>query len=259
MLTKFRNAGLLWPTVVTALALSVLIGLGTWQWNRKAWKEDVIATIQARSKAEPIDARTWAGLSCGQIDKVGLAHSCEYTAVRLTGAFDHASERHVYTGIAKPAGGGAGGQGYWIMTPFKLQGSGEVVAVSRGFVPEAMKQPAQRASGQTEGETTIVGLVREAEPRATFTGANDPAKNMWYLRNPGELFNGTSGPLGRPQFFVDQLAPAPPGGLPASTAGRIDIPNRHLEYALTWWGLAATLIGVFVAFAAGRLKSVPKA
>ena len=254
MLSKFRDADLLWPTVFTALALSVLLGLGTWQWNRKAWKHDVIATIAARSKAPPIDARAWAGLTCELVEKAGLARSCEYTAVSLTGAFDHGRERHVYTGIAKPQGGGAGGQGYWIMTPFKLAGTGEVVAVSRGFVPEQQKAPAARPAGQIEGETTIIGLIREAEPRATFTGANDPAKNMWYLRDPRELFAGAGTPLGRPGFFVDQLSPTPPGGQPASTAGRIDIPNRHLEYAITWWGLAATLMGVYGAFAAGRFR-----
>lgn len=257
MLKKFRDAGLLWPTVLTALALGVLLGLGTWQWNRKAWKEDVIATIQARSKAEPIDARAWAGMTCETIEKVGIARSCEYTAVRLTGTFDHASERHVYTGIAKPDGGGVGGQGYWIMTPFRLAGSGETVAVSRGFVPETAKVAQVRQPGQIEGETTFIGLVREAEPRATFTGANDAAKNIWYLRNPRELFAATA-PLGRPDFFVDLLSPVPAGGLPAPTAGRINIPNRHVEYALTWWGLALTLIGVFTAFAAGRLKPLPK-
>ncbi|MEQ1611626.1 MAG: SURF1 family cytochrome oxidase biogenesis protein [Hyphomicrobiaceae bacterium] len=259
MLKKFRDAGLLWPTVFTALALLVLLGLGTWQWNRKAWKEDVIATIATRSKAAPIDARAWGGLTCGPIEKVGLARSCEYTAVKLTGAFDHARERHVYAGIAKPTGGGIGGQGYWIMTPMRIADTGETIAVSRGFVPETMKDQAQRASGQNEGETTIIGLVREAEPRATFTGANDPAKNIWYLRNPRELFTGAGGAISRPDFHVDLLSPTPAGGLPAPTAGRIDIPNRHLEYAITWWGLAATLLGVFAAFAAGRLKTVPKA
>lgn len=139
------------------------------------------------------------------------------------------------------------------MTPFRLSGSREVVAVSRGFVPEAQKLAAMRSAGQIDGETTIVGLVREAEPRATFTGANDAAKNVWYLRHPAELF--AAGPVTRATHFVDLLTPIPANGLPQPTAGRIDIPNRHLEYALTWWGLAATLVGVFGGFAAGRLRS----
>ncbi len=265
MLTRFREAGLLWPTIATAIALSILLGLGTWQWNRKVWKEELIATIQARSKAAPVDyydvfqrpKGPSRPMALSEVD--GSRPSWEYLAVKVTGTFDHANERHVYTGIARPAGGGVGGQGYWIMTPFKIAGSDEALIVSRGFVPEGQKDPKLRSAGQIEGETTIVGLLRVAEPRATFTGANDASKNMWYLRNPAELFANSTAYRTQPGSFIDHLAPTPPGGLPASTAGRIDIPNRHLEYALTWWGLGLTLIGVYAAFAAGRLKSAPKA
>ena len=253
---RIRAAGLLWPTLLAMAGLAVLLALGGWQWQRKQWKKELIATISARSRAAPVDAGAWLDRRCFALDSAGLAGSCEYLSVRLTGTFDHADERHVYTGIATPSGGGIGGQGYWIMTPFRLAGTGQMIAVSRGFVPEAAKQPSARLAGQVAGETTVVGLVRQAEPRATFTGANDPAKNIWYLRNPAEMFSGDS-QVTRPDFFVDLLSPPPPGGLPQPTAGRIDIPNRHLEYALTWWGLAVTLLGVFAAFAYGRLKSRP--
>ena len=58
-------------------------------------------------------------------------------------------------------------------------------------------------------------------------------------------------------FFVDADAePANPGGFPRGGATRLVLPNRHLEYALTWYGLALTLIGVFTAFARGRLRSL---
>lgn len=257
MSVRVRASGLLWPTLLAMAGLAVLLALGTWQWQRKSWKEVLIATIAARAKAAPIEAAAWLGRPCPALDSVGLAGSCEYLSVRLIGTFDHVDERHVYTGIAKPAGGGVGGQGYWIMTPFRLAGTGQSITVSRGFVPEAAKLPSARQAGQIAGETSVVGLVRQAEPRATFTGANDPAKNIWYLRNPGELF-AQNLMVTRPEFYVDLLSPPPPGGLPQPTAGRIDIANRHLEYALTWWGLAATLLGVFAAFAAGRLKSRPK-
>lgn len=244
---------LLVPTIVTLAAMSVLLGLGTWQWQRKAWKEQVIATITARSKAAPIEAGDWLKRDCPNLDQFGIERSCEYLAVRLTGTFDHANERYVYTGIAKPAGGGVGGQGYWIMTPLRISGSNEVVAVSRGFVPEAQKLPSRRAAGQVAGESTIVGLVREPEPRSMFTGANDPPKGIWYLRNPGELF--PAGPLTQTSHFIDLLSPTASGGLPQPTAGRIDIPNRHLEYALTWWGLALTLAGVYVAFVMAQIEA----
>lgn len=253
-----RGARLVWPTLATLVALTVLIGLGGWQWQRKQWKEELIATIDARLKAPPIDAAAWRRLDCRPASAVGLAKSCEYIAVRLSGTFDHGNERHVFTGIAPGAAGSVGGQGYWVVTPFRLAGSGETIAVSRGFVPDIAKAPPTRAIGQIAGETTIVGLVRESEPRGLFTGANDPTGNIWFLRNPGELFAGHGVTVSDPGHFVDLLSPVPPGGLPAPTAGRVAIPNRHLEYALTWWGLACTLISVYSAFAAGRLRQAKR-
>jgi surfeit locus 1 family protein len=257
MLQKLRAASLLWACCSALLALIVLLGLGTWQWNRKAWKEELVATISARVKAAPIDAAAFRDLKCKRVEQVGLAKSCEYTAVRLTGAFDHANERHVYTSIDKPAGGGVGGQGYWIMTPFSVAGTGETVAVSRGFIPDSSMNFANRETTWIKGETTFTGLIRSAERRQQFTNANDPKKNTWYLRNPQELFGGDIGAaIARRYLFIDLLEPTPPGGLPQPTAGRVDIPNRHFEYALTWWALAATLLGVFAAFAAARLRAV---
>ena len=256
MLRKFHDAGLLGISLLALTALAVLLGLGAWQWSRKAWKEDLIATIAARSKAAPIDAAAWAGRNCEPADKVGLARSCEYVAVRLAGTFDHTRERHVYTNIARPADGGFGGQGYWVVTPFRLAGSDLTIAVSRGFVPEAAKSPQHRPEGQIAGETSLVGLLRGVEVRATFTAVDNPAQNMWFLRNPRDLFGGAGGPLqAYPDFYVEVLSPAPPGGVPQPTAGRIDIPNRHLGYALTWWGLAVTLLAVYAAFVRERLKA----
>lgn len=252
MSAALRRA-LLVPTIFMLAAMTVLVGLGVWQWQRKAWKEEVIATIAARSKAAPVDAGEWLKRPCPPAAQAGLHASCEYIAVKLTGVFDHANERHVYTGIAAMPGG-VGGQGYWILTPMKLT-SGAVIAVSRGFVPEQKKTPGARAAGQIDGETTVIGLVREAEPRATFTATNDAVKNMWFLRNPGELFGDGKAGVSRLDAFIDLLSPMPPGGLPSPTAGRIDIPNRHLEYALTWWGLALTLAGVYAAFVATQLKA----
>jgi surfeit locus 1 family protein len=257
MLQKLRAAGLLWVSILALVALAILLSLGTWQWQRKAWKEELVATISARLKAAPIDAAAFRALECEPVEHVGVAKSCEYTAVRLTGAFDHANERHVYTSIDKPAGGGVGGQGYWIMTPFRISATGETVTVSRGFIPDNAMDIAIREKTWDLGETTFTGLIRSAERRQTFTNANDPKKNTWFLRNPQELFSGEIGAaIARRYLFIDLLEPTPPGGLPQPTAGRVDIPNRHLEYALTWWALAATLLGVFAVFSAARLRAV---
>jgi surfeit locus 1 family protein len=253
MLARWREAGLIPATLLAAIGIAVLLGLGTWQLERRAWKEELLATIARRSASIPVDRDDWRRRGCRDPASVGLAASCEYLVVRLAGRFEHARERHVYT-IA-PRVDGIGGVGYWIMTPFRLAGTSETIYVSRGFVPLEKKEPATRAAGQIEGETVVTGLVRSAEARGSFTGANDPASNIYYLRRPSEFADPAVASGEAQSSFVDLLAPTPPGGLPRPTAGSIDIPNRHLEYAPTWYGLALTLAGVFAAFASGRLRA----
>ena len=58
-----------------------------------------------------------------------------------------------------------------------------------------------------------------------------------------------------PVFVDAEARPANPGGWPRGGTTVLKLPNRHLEYAVTWFGLAATLIGVFGAFAVARLRA----
>jgi surfeit locus 1 family protein len=56
-------------------------------------------------------------------------------------------------------------------------------------------------------------------------------------------------------FFIEQEAPPPPGGLPKAGPVQPRLPNNHLQYALTWYGLAAVLLGVFGFWLRGRRQS----
>lgn len=260
-----RGKGIVVLSIATLAALAVLIGLGSWQWQRKAWKEELIATIETRASADPLPPERWSALECRSMHEVGLAASCEFTTIRLVGRFDHSGERHIFTNA--PRGSNPGGPGYWILTPFDLAltGADARIYVNRGFVPEANKDAQTRPDGQIAGEVEIVGQIRSAEQRGTFTGDSNASANVWFVRDPRELIpasGAAAGELAQWQgtgpsglfFYIDQIAPAPPGGLPAPRASRIELPNRHLEYALTWWGLAVTLIGVYAAFVIGRLR-----
>src|SRR5258706_1346868 len=229
-----------------------------WQWQRKAWKENLIATIAARAAEPPLSFEQAKTLRCEMSDGVGLAASCEYRRIRVRGTFDHSKERHVFAGV--PAG--ASEPGYWIFTPFQpVDPALRPKYVNRGFVPEALKAPVRRQSGQVSGETEIVAQIRTTEMRGWFDGQDDPQKNVYFVRDPRELGLGyakqTAGaPLFESRwFYLELIDPVPPGGLPKPLISKIEIQNRHLEYALTWWGLALTLIGVYIAFAAGRLRA----
>ena len=123
--------------------------------------------------------------------------------------------------------------------------------------PTSARTPASRREGQLPGEVEVTGLVRVPHGTGLFTPANDVARNLWYWPDAAAMhasaFAGTA--MRALAFTVDADArPEPPGGLPRGGVTRLDLPNRHLEYALTWYGLALTLIGVYGAFAASRLR-----
>jgi surfeit locus 1 family protein len=276
MLSTLREKRLLWPAVATLAGVALLIALGNWQMRRLAWKEGLIAAIAERTHAEPISVA----------DAEHRGGDIEYLRVKARGKFLNDKELHFYALDERD------GMGWHILTPLQLA-DGAVVFVNRGFVPDELKDAAKRKEGEPGGEVEIVGLVRKPEIAGAFTPANDAAKNVWYWRDlsamaaaalgtspsPDEWGEGrgegqqrAAAPASAPHpsplpadagrgdtrvipFVIDaELEPRNPGGWPRGGVTRLELPNRHLEYALTWYGLAAALIGVFAAFAATRWR-----
>ena len=258
MLRRFRAAGLVWPTLVAIPAFAVLIGLGVWQWQRMDWKNSIVARIEARGKEAPLPQSQALELSCGVRDG-RMSQACEYLRVRLTGTFEHGDERHIFAGVH--AVDGRSSVGYWVFTPFRIKDAGPTVYVNRGFVPEALKDPAKRLDGRPNGDVEIVAQIRSREDRGLFDATNDAGKNMYFVRAPSELGGSrvmASAPdgdrLGSNQLYLEIVSSPGQSGFPRPLAGTITIINKHFEYALTWWALALTLVGVYVAFALGRLR-----
>jgi surfeit locus 1 family protein len=155
---------------VVAAAFAVLISLGTWQVNRLAWKQDLIARVEARvdAPAEPLPPPSaWPALE---------PEAIEYRPVRLAGTFDHEREIHVFISLSTPRGP-YGGQGWFVLTPLQID-AGQVVFVNRGFVPADRKDPATRPEGQVEGRVEIEGLMRPAEQANWLSPAPDLARNV---------------------------------------------------------------------------------
>jgi surfeit locus 1 family protein len=132
--------------------------------------------------------------------------------------------------------------------------------VIRGIVPEARKSPRSRVDGQRSDLLTLTGRIRLDAPNPS---APDPnvIKNQWYTRDLARM----TGHLAEPgsvsvskrsfaPFFIEAAERIGPEGAPEPDLAKLTLSNRHFEYALTWWGLAATLIGVYAAFAATRLR-----
>ncbi len=235
---------LLWPGLFAALAFAILISLGTWQMQRLAWKEDLLARIERRIHAEPVALASpaeWSKLAAGDY---------EYMRVRASGTFDNAREVLIF----RPAGGAEKQPGYHVITPLRLNGNNGTVFVNRGFVPETLKMPASRTQGQVAEETAVTGLLRAPEQRGAFTPADQPQKNLWYTRDPAALARHF-GIADAAPFSIDADATGVPGGWPKGGATVVSIRNDHLAYAMTWYGLAVTLLAVFGLFAWRRLKA----
>lgn len=240
-----KGRSLLLPTLATLIALAILIGLGTWQLQRKAWKESLIEQIETRAYGEPgpiVPETEWT---------TWRADQDEFRKVRVTGTFLHDLEAPVY-GLAPGTRQGAPVQGYYILTPLKLT-TGATVIVNRGFVPSDLKDPATRPQGQPRGEVTITGLVRASEARNAFTPKDEPQKNLWFARDPQAIAEARKLERVAP-FLIDAGATPNPGGWPRGGQTQLTLPNNHLQYALTWYGIALTLVGVFAAFAWKRIK-----
>jgi surfeit locus 1 family protein len=237
-----RRRSLVIPGLVALAALATLVALGTWQLERKAWKEALIATLNARLAAAPADlppATTW-----GRLDR----DADEFRRVTFAAELLHGQEALVYT-AGSSLRSDVSGPGYWVFTPARRV-DGSVVMVNRGFVPEGRKDPASRADGQVGGTVQIVGAMRWPEARGLFTPADDPQRNRWFVRDHLAIAAAKGVGAAAP-FFVDQEAPVPPGGLPQPGKLTPKLPNNHLQYALTWYGLAIVLVVVFLVWAFG--------
>ena len=232
---RVRRRGTVVPLVAGAIAMVILLGLGTWQLQRLGWKEALGARIEARLSAPSVplsDAAAWPALDLDE---------WEYRPVEITGTYRNDLETRVYALLGE-AKGPLAGPGYWIVTPLELSGQGGTVLVNRGFVPLDRADPAMRSGTTVEGPVTVRGLLRRPEDRNTFTPNDDPAQRLFYARDPAAIGPALNVPALAP-FTVDAIGSGP-GGLPQGGETRVTFTNRHLEYALTWYGLAASLAGV---------------
>jgi len=242
--------GLFVPAAFTLVGLALLISLGVWQLERKAWKEALIETITRRTGAAPValpPAARWTMLDAAQD---------EFTRVAFHAAFDNDQDALVFAGASALRPDGAG-PGYWVFTQARLADGARVV-VNRGFVPEANKDPGTRAAGLGAGPIDIVGVLRWPERAGWFTPAGEPAHNLWFARDHLAIAAAKGWGDVAP-FYVQQEAPVPPGGLPLPGKLAVNLANNHLQYALTWFGLAIVLAGVFVAFVRARWREKRRA
>jgi len=157
--------------------------------------------------------------------------------VEAKGTFQHKAEAYMLT-----TEGGV--PGFEVVTPL-VSADGIVALVDRGFVPESLKDPAKRPESQPPGEVDVTGLVRRhVGGRGPFTPDNDPDGNMWFWWDiPAMLAYADVAPDARVAPFVLHIQPgAGNNTLPKPVSVDTSLINNHLQYALTWFALAAVLV-----------------
>jgi surfeit locus 1 family protein len=230
MLSKLRFRPTLWPTLISVPAFIVLVGLCVWQVQRLHWKQELIADREARVAAEPI-ALPAAGVDPASVD---------YRRVRLEGAFRH--DKELFLGARSMNGN----VGYQVLTPFELAGGGAIL-IDRGWVPVERKAPESRAEGQLAGPQTVDGIVRLAPGKVWMQPDNEPAHNMWFFVDLPAM-KAASGVDLRTDLYVDAGPAQNPGKYPVGGQTRIELPNDHLQYAITWGLLALALAVIYVLY-----------
>jgi cytochrome oxidase assembly protein ShyY1 len=232
-----RAKGLLLPTLFALLGLVVLFALGVWQLERKTWKEALIATLEQRTTAAPVPLpprQAWPTLT---------QENSEFMRVRLRINGAAGEDALVYTS-GSALRDDVKSPGYFVFTPARLSDGGTVV-VNRGYVPSRSTPPLQTPQ-------EIVGSLRWPEAPPWFVSERD-SSGLWFVRDPVAMARALGWGEVAP-FYIEQEAPVPPGGLPHPAALHPRLRNDHLQYALTWFGLAGTLIVVFAIWAAKRRR-----
>jgi surfeit locus 1 family protein len=206
----------------TAVAASILIGLGFWQIRRLHWKEGILAQIDAAERSAPVDltgatpplfTRVTAHgvLRGGRMALYGAEVRGEHMGAQAVEVLDRVGEKPILVDLG------------WVMT-------------DRGKPPPVT------------GPRDITGYIRLPETPNFLSAADDLEGLHFYTLNPETIGVALGAPDVAPFTLVALKNPAGaplPAGAPEPADSLPRPPNNHLQYALTWFGLAAALLGVF--------------
>jgi surfeit locus 1 family protein len=220
------------PTLFTVPAFFILIALGVWQVQRLHWKEGLIAQRDTAVTAAPV----------APPQTLAAARPLEFHHVVAEGTFDNGKE------LFLAASSESGEPGYQVVTPLALT-DGRTMFVNRGFVPLELKDRAKRAAGEPAGAVRVVGLLRlpPAEKPTFFLPDNRPDLNLWFWVDLAAMAkqDGITDPV---PIYTDADNTPNPGGWPKGGVTRLDLPNDHLQYAITWFSLAVALVVIYVLY-----------
>lgn len=219
------------PLFFGILGTVVLVSLGTWQLQRLTWKEGVIAEINLRIASDPVALP----------DPIDMARD-KYLPVAVSGIITE-DEIHL---LASTRDAGAV---YRLVSAFVTDG-GRRIMIDRGWIKTADKESPRLAHA-----VDVVGNLHWPDERDSYTPADDVDGNIWFARDVKQMAEvlGTEPVLVIVREDSDQGAIATP--LPVDTAA---LPNNHLEYVLTWYGLAIVWVAMTLYYLR-RMRKTKKA
>jgi len=216
---------------MTAVMVLIMLGLGTWQLDRLAWKEDLLARIDRAEGGTAVPLTT---------------QPAALSKVLARGTFRHDQAAYFGADIQlTPAGPKMGAR---LIVPL-FRPDGPPVLVDRGWVPLDSERPIS----QPQGTVSVEGYVRPPAFPGWFSATDDIAKRRFFTLNP----QGIGAALGLPNvapYTIVALGPRPTDMFPMPQQRMPRPPNDHLNYALTWFGLSFILLVIFGIYARRTLN-----
>lgn len=229
-----------WPTLITIPMLTVLVGLGGWQLDRLEWKTARIDERKAHAASPPVTL---------PYDSNAADDDIFYRPARVTGHYIHDAEMYLLNRVRD------GRPGVHVITPLIRRDNGAVLLVDRGWAP--FDWPEIRANRAVAGtvEVTVTGIIRPENPRGWLTPDNRPRENQWYFIDLVAMAAkaGAQSTAGYYLFATAEATATPDAEVggpdwPVANEWKIDLPNDHLSYAITWFALAVVLLLVYFAY-----------
>jgi cytochrome oxidase assembly protein ShyY1 len=252
MATVVRRRGRAGFVVFTLMMLALLVGLGIWQLQRRVEKHALIAALTERLAAAPgllPQSSQWSTLSPARE---------EFRRVRFDAIYQPLPDAMVYSS-GSAVRNDISGPGTWAFMPARLP-DGESIVINAGFVQNTMQDRsledravAPLISGKT---VTLTGYIRFPEKGGMLTPPENKTRRLWFTRDHLAMAQALGWGEVAP-FYVDLELPVPPSGIPKPGPLELHLRDDHLQYAITWFGLAGAVVIAFAIWLRGsrRLSS----
>jgi cytochrome oxidase assembly protein ShyY1 len=230
--------------IFTLVMVAACVALGVWQLQRRLEKHALIAALNERLAAAPeaLPAPSqWHALTPARDEFRRVSFTATYA--KLPDAMIYSSGSAVREDVSGP--------GTWAFLPAELP-DGETVVVNSGFVQNTMQDRAQQdravARLVTAQPVKLTGYLRFPEPAGTLTPSENIGKRLWFTRDHLAIARalgwGDGGKTMAP-FYIDLESPVPKSDIPKPGPLTVHLKDDHMQYAITWFGLA---FAVMIAF-----------